>query len=342
MPEVTMTVVFKSSDKDVKNYLENLNGILSKDTLLNLAKIFQQESLDESIFERFDNDEIDSSTTVTFEKKIKDLYRIYIFGDACQEFLDLISDVDNCIYWAFMSHEYGYDTYSLNDGNGYWSQSVYWEGGSDPEEDKKEAELEWYSTMTKQVMKEFVDENIESIYEKVKLYKSKPKEIDPWVIFLTNHVDKDGLILKLRIKTKKKRISLLRQLKPYVKNPCDKEFEKLVLFFKNARSKCFEEPDDVRYPNWSRNRKAPEQLAKGMMFVEVSGNYLYVGFQMNENIRPYVDGELNVCAGGTYVTNMAEYFEIFSDGVSGRAVHRAGQQFIINDIIYHGGFFYVE
>ena len=78
-----------------------------------------------------------------------------------------------------------------------------------------------------------------------------------------------------------------------------------------------------------------------MMFIEESGNYIYVGFQM-ANILPYVVYDMNVSGCGNYVTSLARYFEVLSDSVSARAVHKGSGNMVVRDIFSHGGYFYVQ
>ncbi len=326
MPEISLKVIIKTPDSDTGAWLGQISETLETGTLAALATAFGGPV-------GAVNRPLDTAATITGKKISKDLYGLDLFGDACEEVLAVLCEAKSAMFWAFMSHENGHDIYAFNDGAGTWSRSVFWEGGSDPAEDKREAEQEWWASMPKPVLAQVANDVPEALV-RIAAHKEKMAvEVDHWRHFLNRHIDRDGLILKMRVKNKKARSALYRRLKTHITIP-NADFSKLPSHLTELRIGYLGKDDGARYPDWSQTMKAPEALAQGLMFVEESGNYLHVGFQM-DNIKPYLSGACNVSPNGNYATNMVHYFQFLSDSISGRAVHRIGDQFVTNDIMEH-------
>lgn len=342
MPEISLQIIAKTSDSEAGARLAQASGTLDASALATLSAVFGSPTVHTP-------GALDRATTLAGKKIAKDLYRLDLFGDACEDLFTLLreagsSDNNNSTttpqFWAYLSHENGYDTYAFNDGAGTWARSVFWEGSSDPAHDQREAEDAWWASMPKPVLALWADD-VPAAQARIAAYKERQAvEVDHWSDFLTRHTDRDGLILKLRIKGKKARSALHRKLKAHA-TPPGADFARLADHLTALRVEHLGADDGARYPDWSQAMKAPAALAQGMVFVEESGNYLYVGFQM-DGIKPYLSGECNVSAKGTYVTNLVHYFSLLSDSISGRAIYRVGEQCLANDIVEFNGELYLQ
>lgn len=337
MPEISLEIIARTADSEAGARLAQARGNLDAATLAALAGAFVSPAMDAQRA-------WDTTTTITAQKIAKDLYRLDLFGDACEDVLALLGEAGSSatavVFWAFLSHESGYDTYAFNDGAGTWARTVFWEGSSDPAEDQKEAEDRWWASMPKPVLALWADD-VPTALARIAAYKERQAvEVDHWRKFLTRHIDRDGLILKMRVKNKKARSALYRRLRAYI-TPPRAEFSRLADHLTALRIGHLGEDDGARYPDWSQTMKAPQALAQGMMFVEESGNYLFLGFQM-EGIKPYLSGECNVSPKGNYATNLVHYFSFLSDSISGRAIHRVGGQCFANDIVAFDGHLYLQ
>ena len=342
MPEISLQIIARTSDSEASARLAQAGGTLDASALATLAAVFGSPAAHTP-------GALGRATTLTGKKIAKDLYRLDLFGDACEDLLALLreagsSNNDNNTttpqFWALLSHEDGCDTYAFNDGAGTWARSVFWEGSSDPAHDQREAEDEWWASMPQAVLALWADD-VPAAQARIAAYKERQAvEVDHWSNFLTRHTDRDGLILKLRIKGKKARSALYRKLKAHA-TPPGADFARLADHLTALRVERMGADDGARYPDWSQAMKAPAALAQGLMFVEESGNYLYVGFQM-DGIKPYLSGECNVSPKGTYVTNLVHYFRMVSDSVAGRAIYRVGEQCYTNDIVEFNGQLYLQ
>lgn len=342
MPEISLQIIAKTSDSEAGARLAQAGGTLDASALATLSAVFGSPTAHTP-------GALDRATTLTGRKIAKDLYRLDLFGDACEDLFTLLreagsSDNNNSTttpqFWAYLSHENGYDTYAFNDGAGTWARSVFWEGSSDPAHDQREAEDAWWASMPQAVLALWADD-VPAAQARIAAHKARQAvEVDHWRDFLTRHTDRDGLILKLRIKGKKARSALYRRLRAHA-TPPGADFARLADHLTALRVERLGTDDGARYPDWSQAMKAPAALAQGMVFVEESGNYLYVGFQM-DGIKPYLSGECNVSPKGTYVTNLVHYFSLLSDSISGRAIYRVGEQCLANDIVEFNGELYLQ
>lgn len=341
MPEISLQIIAKTSGSEAGARLAQAGGTLDASALATLAAVFGSPAVHTP-------GALDRATTLTGKKIAKDLYQLDLFGDACEDLLALLREAGSSSnnsnttpqFWALLSHEDGGDTYAFNDGAGTWARSVFWEGSSDPAHDQREAEDAWWASMPQAVLALWADD-VPAAQARIAAYKERQAvEVDHWSNFLTRHTDRDGLILKMRIKGKKARSALYRKLKAHA-TPPGADFARLADYFTALRVERLGADDGTRYPDWSQAMKAPEALAQGMVFVEESGNYLYVGFQM-DGIKPYLSGECNVSPKGTYVTNLVHYFRMVSDSVAGRAIYRVGGQCYANDIVEFNGQLYLQ
>ncbi|MES2611924.1 MAG: hypothetical protein V4679_16860, partial [Pseudomonadota bacterium] len=77
-------------------------------------------------------------------------------------------------------------------------------------------------------------------------------------------------------------------------------------------------------------------------FNDGAGTWSRSVFWEDGNIKPYLSGDCNPSPNGNYATNMVHYFRFLSDSISGRAVHRTGDQFVTNDIMEHDGHLHLQ
>ena len=336
MPEISLKVTIKTPDSEAGAWLSQINGTMDAETWAVLARVVGASARASA------HRPLDSATTIAGKKIAKGLYSLNLFGNACEDVLELLREACNTglSFWAFMSHENGYDVYAFNDGAGTWSSSVFWEGSSDPAQDRHEAEDEWWASMPKPVLALWADDVPTALTRIAEHNDRRAVEVDHWRTFLTQHADRDGLILKARVKNKKARSALYRRLRACI-TPPKTDFSRLADYLTQLRITRLGVDDGARYPDWSQQMKAPEALAQGLMFVEESGNYLFIGFQM-DGIKPYLSGECNVSPKGIYATNMVHYFSLLSDSISGRAIHRVGEQCFANDIVEFNGHLYLQ
>lgn len=332
MSESSLTLVLKSDNDQLPLLLKALNGTLTAEFLHALQALFAGavDHPQPTAFIGLDVQQV---------KVGKGLYGLNLQGDETEAFMDWLGGLSGLVFWALASSETMIDVYATSDGNSYWSGYVDWEGGSDPEEDAREAKLHWWVGMTKPVLRHF-DEDADNAIALLKAHQKTKDEADHWGYFFAHHITREGLILKVRVKDKPTRTAWLRELQRYVKAE-EKDFQRLASFFTNERLKNGCGDQTAQFPDWTEQHKAPLELAQGLMFAEEAGNCLYIGFQM-DGIEPFIDGECNVSSCGTYVINLVPYFTAFNSLICCRAIYKTDGKYYMRGIIESGGYLYVS
>ncbi|CAN7527255.1 hypothetical protein LJR232_003543 [Aquipseudomonas alcaligenes] len=331
MSESSLNIVLKSDNDQLPLLLNALNGTLTTEFLQALQAIFAgaPDHPQPTAFVGLDVQQV---------KVGKGLYGLHLQGDETEAFMDWLGDLSGLVFWALASSETMIDVYATSDGSSYWRTYVDWEGGSDPEEDAREAKLQWWVGMTKPVLRHF-DEDADSAIALLKAHQKAKDEADHWGYFFAHHITREGLILKVRVKDKSMRTAWLRELQRYVKAE-EKDFQRLARFFTGERLKCGGGDQTAQFPDWSEQQKAPLELAQGLMFAEEAGNCLYIGFQM-DGIKPFIHGDCNSSPKGNYVINLVQYFTALNSLIGGRAIYKTGDKYYMHSVIERDGFLYI-
>ncbi|MFE1815151.1 hypothetical protein [Metapseudomonas otitidis] len=331
MSESSLNIVLKSDSDQLALLLKGLNGTLTSEFLQGLEATFagDQGHPQPAVF---------TNLNVQQVKVGKGLYGLHIQGDEAEALMGWLGGLPGLAFWALATSETMIDVYASSDGISYWSTYVAWEGGSDPEEDAREAKLQWWSGMTKPVLRHF-DEDADSALALLKAHQKTKAEADHWGYFFANHITSEGMLLKVRIKDKLVRTAWLRELQRYVKAE-EKDFQRLATYFTNERLKWQGGDETAQFPDWSEQQKAPLELANGLMFAEEAGNCLYVGFHM-DGITPYIHGDCNSSPRGNYVINLVQYFTALYSLVDGRVFYKNEAHYFSRSVVDHDGYLYV-
>lgn len=331
MSESSLNIVLKSDNDQLALLLKGLNGTFTAAFLHGLEATFAGE--------KGHPPSADFTDLNVHQVKVgKGLYGLHIQGDEAEALMDWLGGLPGLAFWALATSETMIDVYASSDGGSYWSAYVDWEGGSDPEEDAREAKLQWWVGMTKPVLRHF-EEDADNALALVKAHQKTKSEADHWGYFFANHITSEGMLLKVRIKDKLARTAWLRELQRYVKAE-EKDFQRLAMFLTSERLKWQSCDEAAQFPDWSEQQKAPLELAEGLMFAEEAGNCLYVGFHM-DGIAPYIHGDCNTSPQGNYVINLVQYFSALYTLVGGRVFYKKEAQYYACSVVDHDGYLYV-
>lgn len=338
MTDINLQIIIKSNDNDVRNKIVNLSGIFSESKLMSLFEIFGITEIPKTIASKIDG-YLGYKSSVDVGLKGKGLIEIRVSGFDCELILDSVSEISNCTFWAFLSHDAGvYDIYAMNDGMGYWSRGVGSDGGDDPEGDRREASLFWYSSMPKPVVKMFCVEDSDDIYQESREYIKEQSNKQARKIFWKKaaELDNDVLLLILRVRKKAVRSKLFRSLVRFLSNKTEYEYHRLSDLFNGAKkdwlrrftkNEWTSELEKTLFPHWDNKWHSPKNLVDGLMYVVEEGDYLYVGFEISDDITKFIDSD--ICFDGfqgLHVASIMEYFHLFADGISAVAAHMLGNK----------------
>lgn len=338
MTDINLHMIIKSKDEDVRNKIESLSGIFSERKLISLFDIFGINEIPEALTSKIDG-YIGFESSIDVGLRGRGLIEITVSGFDCELILDSFSEIPNCTFWAFLSHDAGiFDIYAMNDGMGYWSRGVGSDGGDDPESDRREARLFWFSSMPKPAIKIFCVEDSDGVYEESREFIKEHSNKQARKIFWNKaaELDNDVLLLIVRVRKKVVRSKLFRSLVRFLNNKTKYEYERLSDLFNGAKkdwlgrfskNEWTSEMEKTLFPHWDNKWHSPEGMVDGLMYVVEEGEHLYVGFEISDDITTFIDSD--VCFDGfqgLHVASIMEYFYLFADEVSAVAAHMLGNK----------------
>lgn len=252
----------------------------------------------------------------TCHKRGKDLHELVFTGAAAGLLSDWLAAMTNGVFWARLSSGER-ETWLFNDGAGFSRRRAHGVAG-EPEP----AELDWYASMGKPLRRLFTDETDDALERRLLAHKLDKNTVDHQARFVERHrAEADLMFVRVRIPKKGERVPLLRRLRRYVDEPGEETYRALADYFTGLMD-GHEYHEGCEYPDWDSCRQAPEELARGLVFVEEAGNYIHCGYCMG-NMRPYLLCEDYFSSDvGRHAPNLTHHFSWFTDSVEGIAIHR--------------------